>query len=299
MFHVEQIRQSLKERQDKYHSNNTKVARQVYKDHLVTGEEFQIENYENGILKTQPVPLDLQKYYESEAYISHHDSSRNLQDKIYQIVKSYMLSKKARWIRKYKKQGSILDFGAGTGEFLNKMRSFYWNVYGVENNNTARELAILKGLELKAELEELDSGKYDVISLWHVLEHLPDFEEKIQLFKDRLKEDGILIIAVPNYNSYDARYYSENWAAWDVPRHLWHFSRKGIIEKFNQNGFLLLKEKPLKFDSYYVSLLSEKNQNGKPNLLNAVYRGLISNVKARKSGEYSSIVYFFRISRNN
>lgn len=289
----------MAELEKKYHSKKRIYSGKVYKDHLVSGEEFQIKNYENGILRTEPVPENLHKYYESEAYISHHDFSRNFQDKIYRLVKSHMLAKKARWIRNYKKQGSILDFGAGTGEFLYKMKSCYWNVYGVEPNRSARELAILKGLELKSRLEKLEREKYDVISLWHVLEHLPDFEEKIQMFKNKLEEDGILVIAVPNYNSYDARYYSENWAAWDVPRHLWHFSRKGIIEKFKEHGFSLLKEKPLKFDSYYVSLLSEKNQNENANLINAVYRGLMSNLKARKSGEYSSIVYFFELGPNN
>lgn len=284
----------MKAPEEKYHSRAQTDSLGIYKDHLVSGEEFHIRNHENGILKTDPVPPNLQKYYESEAYISHYDSSGNLREKIYQFVKSYMLSKKAGWIRKYKRQGSILDFGAGTGDFLNRMKSFYWNVYGVEPNRTARELAILKGLELKADFKELAERKYDVISLWHVLEHLPDFEKKIQLFKNTLKDDGLLIIAVPNFNSYDARYYSENWAAWDVPRHLWHFSRKGIIDKFNQNGFLLLQEKPLKFDSYYVSLLSEKNKSEKSNLVNAVYRGWISNMKAKSSGEYSSIVYFFQ-----
>ena len=268
----------------------------VCKDHLVSGEEFQILDFEKGILKTDPVPNNLSDYYESEDYISHSDSKRNFQDKIYHFVKSYMLSKKVSWIRKYFKQGTILDIGAGTGEFLNSMKSFLWNVEGVEPNKTARELAILKGLNLKEDLSKIRQKKFEVITLWHVLEHLPDLENKIKELHNLLEDDGVLIIAVPNHNSYDANYYKNDWAAWDVPRHLWHFSRKGIERKFSENNFQLIDEKPLKFDSYYVSLLSEKNKESGTNLINAFYRGFISNMKASNSKEYSSIAYFFKKS---
>jgi len=266
----------------------------VFKDHLVTKESFQINSYGNGILRTEPVPENLEKYYESDKYISHRDSSQSFQDRIYQLVKSYMLSKKAKWIRSEIKQGSILDFGAGTGDFLNRMKSFFWNVEGVEPNEIARDLAILKGLNLKTSFKELDGKSYDVISLWHVLEHLPDFENKLEKFHELLNPGGILIIAVPNYNSYDANYYKEDWAAWDVPRHLWHFSRNGLKNILNEKGFLLMKEKPLKFDSFYVSLLSEQNRSGRSNPLNAILRGAVSNYKAKNTKEYSSIAYFFQ-----
>ncbi|TRO67375.1 class I SAM-dependent methyltransferase [Christiangramia sabulilitoris] len=271
----------------------------ICKDHLVTGEKFEISEYENGILKTYPVPENLSEYYESENYISHNDSKNNLQDKVYQFVKSHMLSKKAKWVRRYFKQGRILDVGAGTGEFLNKMKTFLWTVEGVEPNQTARELAILKGLNLRPDLSEIRDQKFDVISLWHVLEHLPDLEKKIDELRELLNDDGVLIIAVPNFKSYDAEYYKENWAAWDVPRHLWHFSRTGLKEKLAKHNFQLIDEKPLKFDSYYVSLLSEKNNNTTLSLLNAVYRGWISNFKAASSGEYSSLTYFFKKSPNS
>ena len=268
----------------------------VCKDHLVSGEEFEILPAENGILKTHPFPEDLAKYYESEDYISHSDSANGLQDKIYQQVKTYMLSQKAKWIRKYLKQGDILDFGAGTGEFLNKMKSFNWNGEGVEPNTSARKLGISKGLNLKSELSEVEKKRFDVISLWHVLEHLPDLENKIQEFYELLDETGILIIAVPNHNSYDAKFYKENWAAWDVPRHLWHFSRNGLKAKLQNFNLELVEERPLKFDSYYVSLLSEKDSGSSFNPINAFYRGWISNLKAQRSGEYSSIAYFFKKS---
>ena len=268
----------------------------ICKDHLVSGEEFQIVDYEFGILKTYPVPKNLSKYYESEDYISHSDSKESLQDKIYQFVKSYMLAKKTNWIRRYLKQGSVLDIGAGTGEFLSKMQSIGWHVEGVEPNQVARNLGNSKGLRLKEELSDLNGSKFQVISLWHVLEHLPDLEEKIDQLYNLLEKDGILIVAVPNYRSYDAKYYKKHWAAWDVPRHLWHFSRKGIREKFSRHQFQLINEKPLLFDSYYVSLLSERQKKRGHNILNAIFRGWLSNFKARSSGEYSSVTYFFKKS---
>ncbi|MBT8319938.1 MAG: class I SAM-dependent methyltransferase [Gramella sp.] len=266
----------------------------VCKDHLVSGEDFEILDYEFGILRTHPVPRDLSKYYESEDYISHSDSKGSLQDKIYQFVKSYMLSKKANWIRSYFKQGNILDIGAGTGEFLNQMQSIGWNVEGVEPNKTARDLGSSKGLSLNDDLSCITGNKFQVISLWHVLEHLPDLEEKINQLYHLLDDNGILIVAVPNHRSYDAKYYKEQWAAWDVPRHLWHFSRNGIKDKFSKHNFELVKEKPLLFDSYYVSLLSEKQKKSRTNILNAFYRGWLSNFKARSTGEYSSVTYFFK-----
>lgn len=266
----------------------------VCTDHLVSGENFEIIPSESGIFKTYPVPDDLEKYYDSEEYISHRDSSGSFQDKIYQTIKSHMLSKKAEWIRAEVKHGNILDYGAGTGDFLNKMKSYLWKVEGVEPNKLARDLAILKGLDLKPDLDRIRDREYDVISLWHVLEHIPDYENKLERFYKLLNDGGILIIAVPNFNSLDCKYYKKNWAAWDVPRHLWHFSRTGLIEKLSSKGFFLLKEKPLKFDSFYVSLLSEKNAPRRTNFLNAFYRGLVSNLQAKKTGEYSSIAYFFQ-----
>lgn len=276
--------------------NSSDQSKFVCRDHLVTGEEFEISEAEEGLLKTLPVPENLASYYESEDYISHNDSKNSLQDKLYHLVKAHMLSQKSKWISSYFKKGKILDFGAGTGEFLNKMKSLDWKVEGVEPNKNARNLAILKGVDLKSGLSKLTNSEFDIISLWHVLEHLPDLNNKIKEFYELLGENGILIIAVPNHNSYDAQYYKENWAAWDVPRHLWHFSRNGLKEKFLKFGLELIDEKPLKFDSYYVSMLSEKNKNSSGNLINAFYRGYISNLRAKNSGEYSSIAYFFKKS---
>lgn len=265
------------------------------KDHLVSGEEFNLFKNENfEILETKPVPENLDSYYKSEDYISHTDSKSGVIDKVYALVKNYMLGKKMSWIKEYKTNGTLLDIGAGTGDFLVNAKSLNWKVSGVEPNSSARKLATSKSVILKKDISEIHNHSCDVISMWHVLEHVPNLELQIKRLKDILKDDGLLVIAVPNYKSYDAQYYKSSWGAYDVPRHLWHFSQNGISDLFSKSGFKLVETKPLKFDSYYVSLLSEKNKNGRSNLLNAFRVGFLSNLQARSTSEYSSLVYFFK-----
>lgn len=265
------------------------------RDFLVSDEKFQlVPLVEFEILKTIPVPQNLGSYYESENYISHTDSSKGITNRIYQLVKKYMLDQKLNWIETLKSPGKLLDVGAGTGDFILNAKKRGWQVSGVEPNKSARDLAILKDLDLKKELSEFKGEKYDVICLWHVLEHIPDLEEEISILKDLLNKSGILVIAVPNYKSYDAKYYREFWAAYDVPRHLWHFSQNGIKKLFSQFEFHLIETRPLIFDAYYVSLLSEKNKTCSSNPTKAFFRGWKSNQQAKRTSEYSSLVYFFR-----
>ena len=272
----------------------------VCKDHTVSGRFFELyKDEEYDLLGTFPRPEKdkLSEYYKSENYISHTDSKESLFDKIYQVVKSYMLQKKMNWIQQEKKSsGSILDIGAGTGDFLLKAKENNWEVFGVEPNSNARNLASKKGLELREDSSEFENGKFDVITMWHVLEHVPDLEVQIKELKRLLKPDGLLVIAVPNFKSYDAKVYKENWAAYDVPRHLYHFSQSSISKIFGKFGFTLKFKKGLMFDSFYVSLLSEKYKSGKPNPVKGVFTGLISNLKASSTGEYSSLVYFLKNS---
>ena len=134
----------------------------------------------------------------------------------------------------------------------------------------------------------------EAITLWHVLEHVTDMPETLAFFKAKLKKDGVLIIAVPNHVSYDAQYYKEFWAAYDVPRHLHHFDLKSMKALLQNDGFKLVETKPMKFDSFYVSMLSEKCKTGSVNLLKAFWIGLCSNFKAKDSSSYSSTIYIFK-----
>lgn len=267
------------------------------KDFLVSGESFDlIYDEEKDLLKTIPQPKieDLGSYYESEEYISHTDNKKGLLSGIYQIVKKWSLRKKSNLIFKQNSgAGSLLDVGAGTGDFLKMAKERGWEVQGMEPNQKASSFALEKGIALKGSLKEFEGKKFDVVTLWHVLEHIPNLEETVEALSKLVKLNGILIIAVPNFKSFDATHYGQFWAAYDVPRHLWHFSKRSVEKLFAEN-FRMEKVEPMIFDSFYVSLLSEKYKNGNPFSLKAFWIGLKSNVKAKSSKEYSSHIYCLR-----
>ncbi len=267
------------------------------KDHLVTGEEFTLVlDPEKEMLLTKPQPKTniLSKYYESDDYISHTDNKKGIVSFLYQTVKKRSLKNKLNLITSLKKDAkSVLDIGAGTGDFLNFVKSDTRSVFGIEPNQKARELAHQKRIYLEENLNDIKGKSFDVITMWHVLEHITNLEETIKEVEALLNPNGILIIAVPNFNSFDAAYYKNYWAAFDVPRHLWHFSRNTMKNLFSDK--LILQETiPMIFDSFYVSLLSEKNKTGKQNLIKAFFIGLLSNISAFKSEEYSSLIYCYK-----
>jgi len=262
----------------------------------VSGEEFELLYDESlDMLVTHPQPERISNYYESDAYISHTDANRTLIDKLYQAVKRYSLTKKMKLISRYAgTDKTLLDYGAGTGDFLVRAESNGWIVTGVEPNSTARQNAAQKGMQLQSELIANQDQKYQVITLWHVLEHLPDLDQKIEMLVGLLKQGGTLVIAVPNFKSFDAKYYKEFWAAYDVPRHLWHFSKYSVEKLFAAHGLNLQTIKPMLFDAFYVSLLSERNKSNKQHFIKAMCLGLWSNLKAWKSKEYSSHIYILK-----
>ncbi len=282
--------------------NNTSLNLKV-KDHSVSGEEFQLlHNKELDLLETFPQPSleKLPEYYKSEDYISHTNTKRNLFEKGYHVVRKIALKRKLKLINSFgTDEKFLLDIGCGTGDFLETAKLKDWKVSGIEPNETARIIANKKVNNTVFETEQLlkfDDQSFDVITLWHVLEHLPKLEEHISTFKRLLKPNGILIIAVPNYKSYDAQYYKNFWAAYDVPRHLWHFSKTAINRLFSKSKMTVVKTHPMVFDAYYVSLLSEKYKSGKMNIFKAFRIGWQSNLRAKRSGEYSSLIYVIQNS---
>lgn len=266
------------------------------KDYTVSGEIYQVKkNIEFDMLVTLPVPKNLGDYYKSEDYISHTDSKKSLLDKVYQSVKNITLKRKLKLINSFNTSTkNILDVGAGTGDFLNVCKNNSWTVFGTEPDLGAREIAEKKGIILQKDLSKIKNQKFDVITLWHVLEHVENLQEYISTLNNLLSDDGGLIIAVPNYKSYDAKYYKEFWAAFDVPRHLWHFSQTSIAKLFSEVNIIVEKTLPMKFDAYYVSLLSEKYKSGKMNPIKSFYRGFLSNLKASSTKEYSSLIYVLK-----
>ena len=272
----------------------------ILKDFLVTGEKFNLKNhYEiDGLLKTEPSPPNhlLSKYYESDAYISHSDSSKGMINTLYYWVKNYSLKKKFSLISQASQGKKILDYGCGTGEFVSFLNSKKMNAFGFEPNTNAFKIAKEKNPERIFNSNQiLKNEKFDVITLWHVLEHVPDLNEVIEQLKNSLNPDGKLFVAVPNYASFDAEYYQEFWAAYDVPRHLWHFNQKSMQTLFNNFGMIIEKVHPMWFDAFYVSLLSEKYKRSSLGFLKAMCIGFISNVKAMNSGEFSSLIYQIQV----
>lgn len=275
------------------------------KDHTVSGEEFQLlYNQEMEMLETFPQPSSekLPDYYISDDYISHTDNKRNLFERVYQFVKLISLKRKLRLINSFSlNDKTLLDFGCGTGDFLKIAQQNNWKVNGIEPNEKARQIANQKANNSVSGIEQLlkyKTNSFDVITLWHVLEHLSKPEEYISIFKKLLKTNGVLIIAVPNYKSYDAQYYKNFWAAYDAPRHLWHFSKLSISKLVAGYKMKVVKTLPMKFDAFYVSLLSEKYKSRIMNPFNAFWIGWRSNIKAKRNNEYSSLIYIIKNSEN-
>lgn len=283
---------------------NAKQKQLVVKDHTVSGEEFElIYNSSYQLLETHPQPdLDkLESYYKSEDYISHTDAKRNILEIGYHFVRGIALKRKLNLINSFKLSNKrLLDVGCGTGDFLHMALNNNWEVTGIEPNTSARAIANSKvnnAVYAETYLHKFENNSFDVITLWHVLEHLPNLETHINVLNNLLKPKGRLIIAVPNYKSFDAQYYKSYWAAYDVPRHLWHFSKESIQVLFNRVHMTIEYILPMKFDAFYVSILSEKYKTGKINYLRAFYIGLKSNLKAKRSGQFSSLIYVLKSTK--
>lgn len=272
------------------------------KDHSVSKKTFGLyydEKLDLLITFPKPTELELPRYYESEDYISHTDATRTLFEKTYQYIKNIALKNKLNLINKLNpEKGNLLDIGAGTGDFLSFAKQNDWQTTGIEPNEKARNSAISKGISFVEDSKLLEKNTYDVITMWHVLEHVSDLDFQIKELKRLLKPNGTILIAVPNFNSYDAKYYGSYWAAYDVPRHFWHFSKTAIKLLFEKQGLNLQKVLPMKFDAFYVALLSEKYRKGKMNWLTAFFVGLKSNLKASQNLEYSSHIYVIKNINN-
>lgn len=239
----------------------------------------------------RPDQKSIVSYYKSSSYASHGDSIGLIFDKVYSIIQSINFKSKKRILDKYTLSKNHLDFGCGTGSFLDYLRKQHWQVTGVEPDTDARN-NINKYITSHSSLDELAKGKqFSSISLFHALEHVHELEKTLNTLIDRLDKNGVIILALPNYKSFDAHHYANFWAGYDVPRHLYHFSQKSIHQLAKTFGLNIVATHPLKFDSYYVSLLSEEYKNGRKKYFAALLNGFRSNRKAKTTGEYSSLIY--------
>ncbi len=267
------------------------------KDYFLTQENFSIWQCKScGLLFTNPIPKgqNLGKYYESPDYLSHDTSSSGVIGKLYQFLRKINIARKYKIITNLKNSGNILDIGCGTGELLNYFQNQNWSCLGIEPNEPARKFAKahynLK-VEEEQSLETIPSQSFDIISMWHVLEHVPDVNERIIQVKRILKNNGHLIIALPNPISRDSNYYKTYWAGLDVPRHLYHFSPQAFENLANRHNLEIIHTLPLKMDAYYVSLLSERYMKNTMPVFRALLNGTKSNLSAKKTGNYSSLIY--------
>ncbi|HFX18026.1 MAG TPA: class I SAM-dependent methyltransferase [Flavobacteriales bacterium] len=263
------------------------------KDFLVSQKDFDLYyDADWDMLMTLPVPENLASYYESKDYKPHQHQNKSILNTIYNFIRRRNYTYKLNLIKKYHpKATSVLDYGTATGEFLKFLLNKKMEVAGVEPNGPARRLSnSLTANKVKSNINEI-SDTFDIITLWHVLEHVQDIDTLIDNLKKRLNPGGKILIAVPNFKSYDAMHYQNYWAAYDVPRHLWQFSPTSIKALFSKHQMTVIDQKPLFFDSFYVSLLSEQYKYGTKRFLPAFITGLKSNIKARRSGQYSSLIY--------
>lgn len=271
------------------------------KDYSLTNEQFDILECAKCSLKyTNPIPgIDqIGPYYSFTAYISHTDINVGWMNRLYHLIRNRTLLQKSNWVQSLftGHKGHLLEVGAGTGAFAYTMKSKGWEITALEPNEASRNIAAEKyqlTILSSETLYQLPALKFDAITLWHVLEHVHELKEYLAVFHKILKQNGRLIIAVPNPNSFDASFYKHFWAAYDVPRHLYHFTPKSMQTLCAQFDLQIVSKKPMWFDSYYVSLLSEKYKNsGYWGVLRAFIIGCISNLKAIKDPEKaSSIIY--------
>lgn len=273
------------------------------RDHTVSGEIYSIWECASCHLRfTQDVP-DLQSiapYYQSDQYISHSDTRKGMINRLYHQVRQITLRQKKQLLIKETglSTGKLLDIGAGTGAFLHTMQSAGWSVTGLEPDAGAREVASSRyqlQLQESPRLFSLPAQSFDAITMWHVLEHVHQLQDYLSQIRILLKPGGSFFLALPNYTAEDARHYGAYWAAYDVPRHLYHFAPTAVRRLLQQHDLELKAMRPMVFDPFYISMLSEQYQNGRPGLVKALWTGWRATKKALSSVESaSSIIYIAR-----
>lgn len=268
------------------------------RDHFLTREAFNISECKVcGFLFTNPRPgkSEILKYYESTDYLSHDTGNKGFLTGLYRLIRKKNIRNKYLLAKKFSKGKKILDMGCGTGEFIQYCSFHGFQSIGIEPNEKARSFGIhslKQDIRSESGLNDISPDTLDVITLWHVLEHVHNLDEQMAQLKKILKPGGSLIVAVPNSNSWDAIKYREYWAAYDLPRHLYHFNMKTLANFIEKINFKLVEILPMKYDAYYISLLSEKYKSGKRNFFPAISSGLQSNIFAKKNhNNYSSIIF--------
>jgi 2-polyprenyl-3-methyl-5-hydroxy-6-metoxy-1,4-benzoquinol methylase len=271
----------------------------IITDHSISKESFAINSCnECDLLFTNPRPDqdNIWKFYDDSQYISHTNKTQTLKDIIYKLVRLYTTNQKINLIHKYSHKPTIIDYGCGSGYFLKQVLKNNNNAKGIEpaKSKTIPKTSLIYNYVYES-IEEINKNeKVDIITAWHVVEHIHELTQTLKQLKKRLNKKGYLIIAVPNHLSFDAKYYKEQWAGYDVPRHLYHFSQKCIHRLAKEIKMKVMAIHPMYFDAYYVSMLSEQYRHSSHSFLKGLKIGYQSNKKAKQNGEYSSLIYVLR-----
>ena len=265
------------------------------RDHFLTKEVFNVFEHSEGVLKTQP-DLDektLKKYYDSSQYSSHNNIGGFI-GFLYSLSARIMLRFKFRVLAKHiNKESLIVDFGCGKGSFLSYLKKKKYTVVGVDSNKKARDMCLEKNLKTYKSINDFKEN-FDTITFWHSFEHVSKPNEILDQIITQSKDNLTVVIALPNYRSFDAKHYGVFWAAYDVPRHRFHYSATGIKKLMKSHGFKCLKTKPMLLDAFYISIMSEKYKKSKLSFFKGIMVGLISNLSALYTSNYSSSVFVFK-----
>ncbi len=271
------------------------------KDYFYSKKEFTIQECLScGFRFTNPRPqeFELNSYYDSENYLSHSSQKRGVLTYFYNLIKNYSIRKKFNLIKNLTSGKSILDIGSGSGEFINYFNKKNWQTLGIEPNEYARNYATSTysiKVQDETHISNIKDNSFDVISMWHVLEHVPNLNERIIQLKRILKDNGVIIIAIPICNSFDAKYFDKYWAAYDVPRHLYHFTQSSFAKLMEKHNLSIEKIIPLLFDSFYISMISAKYKSGSSKIINSLLTGFRSNLSAYYGNkDYSSLIFVIK-----
>ncbi len=295
MFHVKQNTEKTQIKVCPLCSSEDIMHYGKTKDYFFTQEEFSITKCQQCyFVFTNPVPKNLSAYYNTPEYLSHNTKNGGIISKVYSFLRFINIKRKYNLISLYCKKGNILDIGSGTGELLSYFNKNGWDTTGIEPNENARKFSKINyNIEVYNEnkLDDFGLKSFDVITMWHVLEHVPDLHKRLSQISKIIKDNGTLVFALPNLNSPDSIKYKGYWSALDVPRHLHHFTQQSFEKLISYHNLRLVHAEPMKFDSYYVSMLSEKYMKNKFYYFSAIYNGFISNMKAKKNNNYSSMIF--------
>lgn len=271
------------------HSNHL-----IIDDHSHSKESFALVKCDKcALIYTHPRPDkdSIASYYEHDNYISHTNKSNNITNTLYKVARTFTLKWKKGLINQYSNGKTLLDYGCGTGDLLAHLQRSGWDVSGIEPNDQARAKAEEKDLSVFPEFSKGLKESYDIITAWHVIEHVHDLKDTVRQLRKMLHKSGKLLIAVPNCASFDATHYGSFWAGYDVPRHLYHFTPDTMKILAAKTKFKVEKIIPMKLDAFYVSILSEKYHQNNLHLLRGLKVGMRSNKMARTNGNYSSLIY--------